>query len=242
MRPNILVHDDPVAFDGAAADWLASRLSGPATLGLATGGTPVGMYQELVRRYQTGEISFRNVRTFNLDEYVGLPADHPQSYRSFMRTHLFDHVDVDAENTYIPDGMASDPEAEARRYDRLLTEYGPIDAQVLGIGTNGHIGFNEPGTPFESRTHVIELAQATRESNARFFDSIDEVPRYAITVGIANILEAKAILLLARGANKAEALRRAFTEAPTPSVPASALQRHPNVTVIADREAAEGLL
>lgn len=224
--------------DRRAADWLVERMAKPrAVVGLATGSSPLGLYRELVRRHQAGEISFKDVRAFNLDEYVGLSPDHPMSYAYYMKEHLYGHVDIDPVNTYIPNGAVQDPKEEALRYDTLLSTHGPIDAQILGIGTNGHIGFNEPGTDFSTRTHVVELTEETRQSNARFFSSIDEVPTEAITVGIANILESKEILLIARGANKAEALRRAFLEPPTSDVPASALQSHPNVTVVVDDEA-----
>ena len=243
LTPHIVVLDAQADFDRAAADWVCERMQRkPGTvLGLATGSSPVGLYRELVRRYREGRISFRGVRTFNLDEYVGLPPGHPQSYTRFMAEHLFDHVDIDRSRAHLPRGDCADPQAEALRYEALLAEYGPIDAQVLGIGTNGHIGFNEPGTPFSARTHVVELTEETRTSNARFFASPDEVPRRAITMGIANILESREILLLARGPRKVEALRRSFCEPPTPDVPGSALQHHPRVTLLLDRAAAQGL-
>ena len=186
-------------------------------------------------------LSFKSARTFNLDEYVGVGKDHPQSYARYMYERLFRHVDIDHSRTHIPDGLCADPQEAAARYEELLAAFGPVGAQVLGIGANGHIGFNEPGTPFDSRTHVVELTEETRRANARFFRSIDEVPRLAITMGIANILEASSILLLAKGRAKREALRRAFTEPPTPEVPASALQAHRDVTLLVDREAGEVL-
>lgn len=242
MTPQIIICDALEEFDRAAADWVSARLAGPkAVVGLATGSSPVGLYRELARRCTAKEISFRHVRTFNLDEYVGLTPGHSQSYVRFMNEHLFEHVDVDPGRVHIPDGSCRDPEQEASAYDELLRTYGPIDAQVLGIGTNGHIGFNEPGTPFEARTHVVELTEETRKSNARFFHSLDEVPRQAITMGITNILESREILLLARGSGKARALRRSFCETPTPEVPGSALQLHSKVTLLLDSEAAEGL-
>lgn len=242
MSPQILVFETSEALDKAAADWVCARLSRPQpVLGFATGSSPLGLYRELIRRYQAGEISFKEVRGFNLDEYVGLPPEHPQSYAHFMRENLFDHIDIDLGRTHIPRGSADDPQAEAAAYDALLAQWGPIDAQILGIGVNGHIGFNEPGTPFSARTHVVDLAEETRTSNARFFDSIDQVPRQAITMGIASILEAKEILLLATGEAKALAIKRAFREPPTPDVPASALQGHPGVTLMLDRAAASAL-
>ncbi len=242
MLPRIIVCETREAFDRAAADWVSARISGEKTvLGLATGSSPVGLYRELVGRTQAGELSFRHVRTFNLDEYVGLSSEHPQCYRRFMNEHLFNHVDIEPTSVHIPDGSTDDPQREAAHYDELLGAFGPIDAQVLGVGTNGHIGFNEPGTPFTARTHVVQLAEETRQSNSRFFDSLDEVPTQAITMGIANILESREILLLAYGAAKAKALQRAFSETPTPHVPASALQLHANVTLLLDREAAAGM-
>lgn len=242
MQPKIVVCPTVEEFDRVAADWVCRHLSQPRpVLGLATGSSPIGLYEELVRRYEAGEISFKEARVFNLDEYVGLGPDHEQSYAHFMRVNLFDHVDIDLERTHIPSGVAGDPHEEARRYDRLMAEFGPVDAQVLGIGVNAHIGFNEPGTPFDARTHVVTLAQETIDANARFFADPAQVPREAITVGIANILESKEILLLARGANKAEALRRSFFEPATTDVPASALQSHPAVTLVVDPEAASQL-
>lgn len=237
--PHIVVCESEQEFDRQAADWVSERLARPSlVLGLATGSSPIGLYRELVRRHKAGDVSFHGVRAFNLDEYVGLPPNHPMSYAHYMHQHLYAHVDINLDQTHIPDGSATHPKDEADRYDALLSHYGPIEAQILGIGTNGHIGFNEPGTEFGMRTHVVRLTEDTRQSNARFFNSLEEVPQEAITVGIANILESKEIVLLARGANKAEALRRAFREAPTPDVPASALQSHPRVMLVVDGEAA----
>src|SRR5690606_7358533 len=167
--------------------------------------------------------------------------DDPRSYAAFMQEHLFSAVNIDPARIHIPDGSAPSPAEEAQRYDALIKELGPIDAQILGIGTNGHIGFNEPGTPFESRTQVMALAESTKRANAGPFGSVDAVPTHAITMGIQTILEAKEILLLAKGASKAEAIRRAVEEPPHIDLPASALQRHPNVTIYLDREAAKDL-
>lgn len=242
MSFELWVCDSEREFDRVAAEWVAAHLSAPdPVLGLPTGGTPEGMYRELVRMHREEGLCFRTARAFNLDEYVGLPADHPQSYAHYMRERLFRHVDIDPERTHIPNGLSDDPSTEARRYEELLSTHGPVGAQVLGIGTNGHIGFNEPGTPFDSRTHVVTLAEETRRANARFFDSIDDVPRLAITMGIASILEARSILLLAKGSGKSKALKKAFAEPPTIDVPASALQSHPDVTILADPDAAAGL-
>lgn len=244
MGVHVRRFSDPRELDLAAAEWVgrylrsAEPLVPEPVLGLATGSTPEGMYQALVALHRAGEITFARARTFNLDEYVGLTPDHPQSYAAYMRLHLFDPVGFPLERAHLPDGAAPDPDEAARRYEALLARFGPIHAQVLGIGTNGHIGFNEPGTPFERRTHAVDLAEETRRANSRFFDDPADVPTKAITMGIANILEAGEILLLAKGAAKAQALARALQEKPSPEVPASALQLHPRVTVYADEEAA----
>jgi len=238
---SVHVFDSEQALDRAAAQWVAARVRPGAVLGLATGGTPLGMYKELVEMHRRGELSFASVRTFNLDEYVGLAADDPRSYAWYMEQHLFRWVDIGSGDWHIPNGMHPDPEEEAARYDRLFWEIGPADAQVLGIGANAHIGFNEPGTPFDRATHVAELAWQTRVANAAPFGSPQAVPDRAITLGIRNILAAREILLLAKGASKAEAIRKALRETPTPDVPASALQHHPQVTVYLDREAARNL-
>jgi len=207
-----------------------------AVLGLATGGTPVGIYRRIVETYRKGMVSFKSVTTFNLDEYVGIPKDHPESYHSYMKRHLFDHVDLQPENTHIPDGNAPDLEAECARYDRLLEKAGRIDLQLLGIGHNGHIGFNEPGGALCGGTHVVRLREETRQANARFFNSIDEVPTHALTMGVGTILKAKMILLVVRGADKAEIVHRALTGPITTECPASLLQTHANVVVLLDSE------
>lgn len=212
-----------------------------SVLGLATGSTPEGMYEKLVEQHQKGELSFRQVSTFNLDEYIGLPADHPLTYRAYMNDHLFSKVDLLAANTHLPDGQATDLMAECARYEALLQEAGGVDLQVLGLGHNGHIGFNEPETPFSSATHVVDLDVKTREANARFFDNKNDVPKKAITMGIETILAAREILVLVSGADKAEAFRRMLYRERTPAFPATALQQHPNVTVLADEQAANGL-
>lgn len=206
-------------------------------LGLATGSSPVGMYGVLAEKFRRGELDFSKVRSVNLDEYVGLAAWHPQSYRYFMRENLFSHVNIEPSNTHLPDGTATDPEEECRRYDRILEELGRVDLQVLGLGHNGHIGFNEPGDIFEKSTHVVNLQDSTIQANARFFDSFDQVPRRAITMGIASIMRARCILLLVSGESKAEIVKTALTGDITPRVPASVLQLHPNVMVVGDEEA-----
>lgn len=230
------IFDTYAALSQRAADIVADliRSKPDAALGLPTGSTPEGFYAALVR----SGVSFRQVRTFNLDEYVGLPAAHPQSYHSFMRTHLYDLVDLDPANIHIPNGTAPDVEAECGRYEGAIRRAGGLDVVLLGLGLNGHIGFNEPGTPWTARTRCIQLAQATREANARFFHSLDEVPREALTMGIGTILEARQILLLASGAQKADIVRRTLEGAPGEQVPSTALRGHGNVTVLLDRAAA----
>ncbi len=210
-------------------------------LGLATGGTPLGTYGELIRMYREGAVSFSRVTTFNLDEYVGLSADHPQSYRYFMGVNLFQHVDLDSNRCHVPDGLAEDYDSYCTSYEDLLRKSGGIDLQLLGIGTDGHIGFNEPGSSLGSRTRLKGLTEQTVRDNARFFDSIEQVPRLAVTMGVGTILEARRILLIATGSNKAGAVR-SFIEGPiTSQITASALQLHPATTVLLDRAAADWL-
>ncbi|MCR1289040.1 glucosamine-6-phosphate deaminase [Shouchella clausii] len=208
------------------------------TLGLATGGTPENTYTALIAKAKENGQSFSHVQTFNLDEYVGLPAEDKNSYRHYMKQRLFDHVDIPKEKTHLPNGMAPSLEEECRAYENMIAEAGGIDIQLLGIGSNGHIGFNEPGTPFSSKTHVVELAEETRKANARYFPTLEDVPKQAITMGIQTIMEAKEILLLISGKAKAEAFAKLCSDEVTEAFPASILNKHPNVTVIADEEAA----
>ncbi|MGM8215113.1 glucosamine-6-phosphate deaminase [Bacillaceae bacterium W0354] len=203
-----------------------------SVLGLATGSTPIGLYENLIKLHDQGVISFSKMTTFNLDEYVGLAPSHSQSYYYFMQEKLFKHVDMKKENIHIPSGVAEDLEAECERFEEKLKTLGPTDLQILGLGVNGHIGFNEPGTSFNSRTQIVELDSSTREANARFFETIEEVPTHAITMGIESIMESKKIVLLAFGENKKEALERLFSGEVTEDFPASILNNHPNVTVI----------
>ncbi|GEM03243.1 glucosamine-6-phosphate deaminase 1 [Halolactibacillus miurensis] len=207
-------------------------------LGLATGSTPEGMYQALIKAYQEKHVSFKDVTTFNLDEYIGLGKEDPNSYHHFMDEHLFNYVDIDQNETFVPPGNTDNHEQACLDYEQNMHRHGDIDLQVLGLGVNGHIGFNEPGTPFDTRTHVIELDESTRVANARFFDSIDDVPTHAITMGIETIMESKQIVLLASGDSKKEAVQRLVNGEETPDFPASILHRHNNVTVILDRDAA----
>ena len=209
-----------------------------ATLGLATGSSPLGLYAELVGACKGGEISFREVKTLNLDEYVGLDGENDQSYRYFMNTNLFSKVDIDLANTNVPDGLASDPKAECERYDALVESFGGVDVQVLGIGNNGHIGFNEPDSVFPYGTSLINLTESTIDANSRFFASRDLVPTQAISMGIGHILTAKAIILIALGKGKAEILEKALFGDITPEVPASALRLYNGpVYVCADTDA-----
>lgn len=208
-----------------------------AVLGLATGSTPVGAYEQLREWYEKGDLDFSRVRSVNLDEYKGLSGDHDQSYRYFMNHNLFDHVNICKEDTNVPNGLAQDSEAECRRYDQVIRDMGGIDLQLLGIGGNGHIGFNEPSDVFEKRTHVVTLTEDTRRSNARFFASIDQVPTHALTMGIGGIMSAKKVLLLASGEAKAQALYDSCLGPVTPKVPASILQLHNDTVIIADEAA-----
>ena len=217
-----------------AADLIAAQIlvKPDCVLGLATGSTPIGTYQNLIEKYQQGALDFSQVTTFNLDEYLGLTPDHPQSYRYFMNTNLFDHVNLRPECTHVPDGCAADPEAFGKAYDQAILDHGRIDLQLLGIGNNGHIAFNEPADRFVPETHVVELQQSTIEANKRFFDSIDDVPTKAITLGIGSIMQAKKVLLIADGPAKKEAIEKSFFGPICPEVPASVLQLHPDLTVI----------
>lgn len=223
----------------AAGDMIAEkvRANPEIVLGLATGGTPIGTYEYLIEDHKKNGTSYSKASSVNLDEYIGLPKTDPNSYYSFMKTNLFDHLDIQPDRTFIPDGSAADLEAECANYEKKIAGLGGVDLQLLGIGRNGHIAFNEPGTSFESRTHVISLAEDTIKDNARFFSSPEDVPTKAITMGIATILESKEIILLAYGKSKAEALHSLVKGEITEDFPASVLQRHGNVTIIADEDA-----
>lgn len=208
-----------------------------ATLGLATGSSPIGLYQNLIKMFQNKEISFKEIKTYNLDEYCGLPKSHPESYYSFMYRNLFSHVDIKDENVHIPSSEGEDMQKNCDDYNRLLHQT-TIDLQLLGIGGNGHIGFNEPGTPFDRETFLVKLAERTRQDNKMFFKEDEEVPHYAITMGIKNIMEAKKIVMLISGKSKAEAVKRLLSGEITTDFPASILHKHPDVTVIIDEPAA----
>jgi len=212
-----------------------------AVIGLATGSTPLGTYKELIRMHKEEGLDFSQVVTFNLDEYVGLPEDNEQSYHYFMWENLFKHINIVPANVHIPDGNAKDLEKACAEYEMEIDDHGGIDVQLLGIGANGHIAFNEPGSSLGSRTRIKTLDERTRRDNARFFSSIDEVPKYCVTMGIGTIFEARKLILLANGANKAEAIQATVEGPITASVPASAVQMHPDVIVIVEKEAASKL-
>jgi len=219
-----------------AAEIVAAKIKeqNESILGLATGSTPEKMYANLIEDYNAGDLSFSNTTTFNLDEYAGLASDHPNSYRYYMDHNLFNHIDIEKQKTYIPNGTANDLEAECTHFEELIKQTGTIDLQLIGLGLNGHIGFNEPGTSFDERTHVVRLKQSTRAVNARFFPSLNDVPKLALTMGIATILEAKQILFLVQGEHKADILKKVVHGDVTEDVPASVLQTHPNVILLTD--------
>lgn len=208
-----------------------------AVLGLATGSTPIGLYQKMIEDHEKNGTSYRAVKAVNLDEYAGLSPENDQSYRYFMRSNLFDHIDIDLKNTFIENGLAQDTAKECARYDAILATL-PRDVQILGIGANGHIAFNEPNTPFEMTTHLVDLTENTIQMNARFFESEADVPRRAFTMGPKSIMDAKKIVILAVGKNKAEAVRAMVEGEVTPALPASILQKHADCTLIADEDAA----
>lgn len=210
-----------------------------AILGLATGGSPIGMYKELIRMNKDGEIDFSTVTTVNLDEYVGLSGEHPQSYRYFMNDNLFNHINIDKKNTYVPNGLAKDVEEECKNYDSKIAQLGGTDVQLLGIGNNGHIAFNEPDEALVSGTHLTNLTEDTIRANARFFDSIDEVPKTALTMGLGGIMKSKKIIVIASGESKAEAVKAMVNGKISTNMPASMLQMHRDVVVIVDEEAAK---
>jgi glucosamine-6-phosphate deaminase len=233
----LVICDDYAAMSAAAAQIVTDlvRQKPNAVLCLPTGSTPLGFYQAL----RQSSVSLSQVTTFNLDEYRGLTKEHDQSYYNFMRTNLFDHVDIDLAKTNIPNGMAPDPEAEVASYEAAIEAAGGIDIALLGLGHNGHIGFNEPGTPWDARTRRVQLATKTIEANARFFGSPEEVPTEALTMGIGTILESKQILLLVSGEGKAEILKQVLEGPLTTAVPGSVLRTHPNVIALVDKAAAQ---
>lgn len=208
-----------------------------SVLGLATGSSPIGTYRQLVAWYEKGDLDFSQIRTVNLDEYIGLSPDNSQSYYYFMKENLFRHVNINLENTNIPNGLTTDIAKECARYNQVLRDMGGVDLQLLGLGHNGHIGFNEPEEAFEKETHCVDLTDITIQANARLFDNPDEVPRQALTMGIKTIMQAKKILVIVSGKDKAAIVKEAFFGPVTPKIPASILQLHNDVTVVGDEDA-----
>lgn len=211
-------------------------------LGLATGSTPIGTYEQLIRWYEKGDLDFSQVHSINLDEYRGLSPENDQSYRYFMNTHLFDKINIDKKNTYVPNGLEPDSEKACRDYDEIIHAHGGVDLQILGLGHNGHIGFNEPGSAFEKETHCVKLSETTRQANARFFASMEEVPTEAYTMGIKSIMQAKKIMVFVSGEGKKEIVKKAFCGPITPEVPASVLQLHNDVILVGDEAALAGFV
>ncbi|RSL32198.1 glucosamine-6-phosphate deaminase [Salibacterium salarium] len=222
-----------------AADFLAGQIfhKPHSVLGLATGGTPEGTYKSFIQKARHKELPLSELTTFNLDEYEGLSPEHPNSYHMYMNEHLFQPLELSSTQTYLPKGDAENVEKEARRYEQMIQDHGGIDLQLLGIGENGHIGFNEPGTSFTSRTHVEHLKPTTREANARYFEKKEDVPERAITMGIATIMDSRSIILLASGDRKKQAVKKLVEEVRKEEFPASSLKIHPYVTIIADEAA-----
>ena len=222
----------------AATLFAAEIMENPKTiLGMATGSTPVGLYKELVKMYEAGDLDFSQVTTFNLDEYIGLAPEHDQSYHYFMNDNLFDHVNIDKTRTFVPNGLEADSDKACSEYNEIIRKQGGVDLQLLGLGHNGHIGFNEPGAAFEKETHCVDLTESTIEANKRFFESEDDVPRQAYTMGIKNIMQAKKILVVVSGEDKSDILKEVLYGPITPEVPASILQLHNDVTIVADEAA-----
>ena len=212
-------------------------LNPDCVLGLATGSSPIGAYQQLIKWYEQGDLDFSKTKSVNLDEYVGLSADHDQSYAYFMRNNLFDHINIDQNNTNLPNGLEMDADKECARYDQVISNMGGVDLQLLGIGGNGHIGFNEPADHFSTGTNRVDLTASTISANARFFESESLVPRQAYTMGMLGIMQAKRVVLIATGPAKAQAIYDSFCGPVTPQVPASILQLHPDFILVADEEA-----
>ena len=236
----IIVVDNYEEMSKKAAMMIASQvmLKPNSVLGLATGDTPLGMYKELIQLFNKNEVDFKEVTTFNLDEYYGINRENPQSYYNYMMVNLFDNININKKNINVPDGTALDVDAACSAYEDKIKEAGGIDMQVLGIGGNGHIGFNEPDVNFEAATHLVNLDEQTIEANSRFFDSVEDVPIKAISMGIKTIMNSKKIILLANGISKAGSIERALKGKISPNIPASILQLHNDVTIILDSEAA----
>ena len=235
---NIIRASDYLETSKIAADIIASQICRKpnSVLGLATGGSPVGTYEQLIEKHRAG-LDFSQIRTVNLDEYVGLAPDHPQSYARYMSENFYDHINISPENVHIPDGTDADTQHQCEAYDQIIRSLGGIDLQLLGIGHNGHIGFNEPSLSFSKGTHCVDLTHTTIAANARFFEDESEVPKRAYTMGIRHIMQARQVIMIVTGSDKAEVLKEAFYGPVTPAVPASILQFHPDFTLIADADA-----
>lgn len=233
-----LIFDSKQEASKEAYKILRSLINENSTLGLATGGSPTGLYAEMIADHKAGNFSYKNVKSYNLDEYVGISYDHPESYHKFMETNLFDHIDIEKENTHVPDASAEDLEDALKAYQEALNNAN-IDVQLLGVGSNGHIGFNEPGTAFDTGVHIVDLKQETIEANSRFFNNdINLVPKQAVTMGIKDIMKAKHIILLAFGEAKQQAIKSLVKgEEITENIPCTVLKNHPSVYVIVDKEA-----
>lgn len=238
IHPRVIVAKNPEEVGKLAADLFETEIQRkPAcVIGLATGSTPLPLYRELIAREKAGKIDFSKVRSANLDEYKGLAPDHEQSYRKFMQDNLLDHISIKPENTIVPLGLAEDVQAMCEEYEAKIEEWGGVDLQLLGIGHDGHIGFNEPDDHFPAMTHEVKLTEMTIDANKRFFDSIDDVPRAAFTMGIGTIMAAKKIVMVVTGADKKDILHKTFWGPVDPQVPASILQFHPDVTLICDED------
>lgn len=240
----IYMGEDYKGMSRKAANIISAQiiLKPDCVLGLATGSTPIGTYDQLVNWYEKGDLDFSKIVTINLDEYKGLSGDNDQSYRYFMNKHLFDRINIYKENTYVPNGLEADSKKACQEYNDIITKCGGIDMQLLGLGHNGHIGFNEPGGAFEKETHCVNLTKSTIEANKRFFEKEEDVPRQAYTMGIKSIMQAKKILVVVSGEDKADIVKGAFTGPVTPEVPASVLQLHNDVTLVGDRAALSKIL
>lgn len=240
----IYMGEDYKGMSRKAANIISAQiiLKPDCVLGLATGSTPIGTYDQLVNWYEKGDLDFSKVVTINLDEYKGLAGDNDQSYRYFMNKHLFDRINICKKNTYVPNGLEADSIKACQEYNDIIAGFGGIDMQLLGLGHNGHIGFNEPGGAFEKETHCVNLTKSTIEANKRFFEREEDVPRQAYTMGIKSIMQAKKILVVVSGEDKADIVKEAFTGPVTPEVPASVLQLHNDVTLVGDKAALSKIL
>lgn len=236
---NIIKAKDYTGVSRQAANIISAQviLKPDCVLGLATGSTPIGTYQQLIRWFEQGDLDFKNVTSVNLDEYKGLSPDNDQSYRYFMNHNFFNHININKEATYVPNGLLDDANEACAQYNKIIKSVGGIDLQLLGLGHNGHIGFNEPSDCFEKETHCVDLQQSTIDANARFFETIDMVPKQAYTMGIQTIMHAKKVLVVVSGEDKADIVKKAFFGPVTPMVPASILQMHPDVTIVGDEAA-----